>query len=280
MTPGEMIQGAVGLISTISVSSVAGAIVGNYIFGTFVSEKIKGQIKSEYDEKLANLKSQLDEKLANTKSQLDKEIEAHKAMLKSEYDGKLATHKALLKRQSDIEIEQLKSRLSIVASQRQIQFTNLQEKRATILAETHGYLVEIIGALYSFLVSRDALIDAAYKFHRTSESVDEKSRRFSESYSEFDRFFSRNRIFLPKSTADKIGSILGDLLLTSWQVEYAVKDAIQDPDKRDLLDSYSKIKKPIDEVTAELEEEFRVLLGDEPSPDKRTFALVKSALPP
>jgi hypothetical protein len=273
MTLGETIQGAAGLISTISVSSVAGAIVGNYIFKTFISEKIKGQIKSEYAEKLANLKSQLDEKLANTKSQLDKEIESHKAMLKSEYDEKLETHKALLKSQSDIEIEQLRSRLSIVASRRQIQFTNLQEKRATILAEIHGYLVKIIGTLYSFLVSRDILIDAASKFHLTPESVDEKLHSFNELYSEFDRFFNRNRIFLPKSTADKINKISGDLLLTSWQVEYATKNAMQDPNKRsrDLLDSYNKIKKPIDEVTAELEEEFRVLLGDEASPDKRTL---------
>ena len=63
-----------------------------------------------------------------------------KNSIKSEYDQKLETHKAQLKAQSDVEIEQLKSRLNRTALEHQVRFTNLDEKRAEVIAETYSLL--------------------------------------------------------------------------------------------------------------------------------------------
>src|ERR1700733_2363475 len=52
-----------------------------------------------------------------------------RARIKSEYDEKLETHKAQLKAHGDVEIERLKSQLSVAAAERQLQFANLHEKR-------------------------------------------------------------------------------------------------------------------------------------------------------
>ena len=59
-----------------------------------------------------------------------------KSAIQHEYDAKLATHKAQLQASSDVEIEKLRSHLSIVAAVRQIRFTKLHEVRAEVIAET------------------------------------------------------------------------------------------------------------------------------------------------
>lgn len=58
---------------------------------------------------------------------LSRKIEAYKEAYKIE-----------LKRESDKEIEEVKSRLQIVALERQIVFSRLHEKRAEIVAETYA----------------------------------------------------------------------------------------------------------------------------------------------
>jgi hypothetical protein len=67
-----------------------------------------------------------------------------KAQIKSEYDEKLETHKAQLKAQSDVEIEKLKSELSIAAAQRNVRFSRLHERQAEIIAEVYEALSELV----------------------------------------------------------------------------------------------------------------------------------------
>jgi hypothetical protein len=76
-----------------------------------------------------------------------------KSAIKNEYDQKLETHKAQLKAHADIDIdiEQLKSRLAIIASERQITFTTLHEKRADVIATTYSMLTEVFTKLNDYI---------------------------------------------------------------------------------------------------------------------------------
>lgn len=73
-----------------------------------------------------------------------------KGRIKSEYDEKLETHKAQLKAQADVEIEKLKNELSIAAAKTQFQFSKLHEKRAEIIAEVYASLREAITCLSEY----------------------------------------------------------------------------------------------------------------------------------
>src|SRR5690348_3643963 len=95
---------------------------------TWVAERIKNQIKNDYD----------------------RDIEAFKARLKSTYDEKLETHRAELKAQTDVEIEQLKSRLNIAALQHQIRFARLHEKRAEVISQLYVDLAEFVAAMTEY----------------------------------------------------------------------------------------------------------------------------------
>ena len=65
-----------------------------------------------------------------------------KNSIKNEYDEKLETHKAQLKAQADIESERLRSQLSIAATEHQVKFSSLHDKRAEVIAELYGLLVQ------------------------------------------------------------------------------------------------------------------------------------------
>ncbi len=93
-------------IFTALIVSILGTGLINFIFRTWISERIKNAIKSEYDQKLE-------------------------------------THKAILKSHSDVEIERLKSQLALVGIEHQIRFTKLHEVRATVVADTYEKLKDL-----------------------------------------------------------------------------------------------------------------------------------------
>lgn len=74
-----------------------------------------------------------------------------KNSIKSEYDQKLETHKAELKAKSDVEIERLRSQLNITAAEHQVKFTRLHETRAEVTAETYSTLRELLFALNDYV---------------------------------------------------------------------------------------------------------------------------------
>lgn len=93
---------AIAVLSSVAVSTVLTTILG-FILQTIIGERLKNQIKNEYDEKL----------------------ETHKAELKSEQD------KAM---------EQMKYDLRLAAFQHETRFAGLQAKRATIIADVFRLL--------------------------------------------------------------------------------------------------------------------------------------------
>ena len=77
--------------------------------------------------------------------------ERMKNAIRSEYDQKLETHKSQLKAQSDVAIERVRADLSIAAAERQIQFARLHEERAEVIAETYARLTELHRTLGNYV---------------------------------------------------------------------------------------------------------------------------------
>jgi hypothetical protein len=100
-------------ILTILTSGVVSAGIATlliFIFKSWISERIKGSIQHEYDQKLV-------------------------------------AYEAQLKAASDVSIEQLKSQLQITAAERSIKLSKVFEQQADTIAETYAKLVDIISAI-------------------------------------------------------------------------------------------------------------------------------------
>lgn len=69
--------------------------------------------------------------------------ERMKNAIRSEYDQKLETHKAQLKAESDVALEKVRADLSIAAAERQVQFGRLHQERADVIAETYARLTDL-----------------------------------------------------------------------------------------------------------------------------------------
>ena len=74
-----------------------------------------------------------------------------KGAIKHEYDEKLETHKSQLKSQSDLEAERLRSQLSIAAVEHQVRFSGLHTKRADVIAQIYSLLVQAYWDASSFV---------------------------------------------------------------------------------------------------------------------------------
>lgn len=116
-----------------------------------------------------------------------------KNSIKNEYDEKLETHKAQLKAQADVESERLRSQLSIAATEHQVKFSRLHDKRAEVIAELYGLLVQAHWDAGSFISPVEFGGEPTKK---------EKYITAMNAIADFFRFFEKNKIYLPIELCD------------------------------------------------------------------------------
>lgn len=125
-----------------------------------------------------------------TKSWISERI---KNSIKNEYDEKLETHKAQLKAQADVESERLRLQLSIAATEHQVKFSRLHDKRAEVIAELYGLLVQAHWDAGSFISPVEFGGEPTKK---------EKYVTAMNAIADFFRFFEKNKIYLPIELCD------------------------------------------------------------------------------
>jgi len=201
---------------------------------TWISEKIKGQIKGEYDARLERLKAEL-------KAQADVEVEKLKAQLKS---------------QSDSEVERLKSHLSIAAAERQFRFSRLHEKRLDVIADVHASLRRLVAAIAGYV----AIFEPAGGPPRQ-----ERAKRAFDEAKGFGELYDAKRIFLPRSAVEKLDQIQSELRVAYNTFALGVDVAHDgDPNRtKRWLEIFEKIERLTKTGISELEDDYRRLLGDE-----------------
>ena len=178
-----------------------------------------------------------------------------KNAIKSEYDQKLETHKSQLKAQTDVEIEKLKSSLSIAAAERHVKFSKLHEDRAKFIADAYALLKDV------YLTFQDYI----KIFEPAGDKPREERRKIAlDAHSALREYYPRKIIYIPKDTADKLEAIDMELVKTFNEFSYTV-----DFQKQDTVDAmkwykiFEKMRDEMKQALNDLEDEFRKLLGDE-----------------
>jgi hypothetical protein len=203
--------------SGVTAAAVAGLVV--WLWKTWISEKIRGQIQHEYSMQLEMLKNKL-------------------------------------KAEADVEIEKLRSQLSIAAAERQVRFTRLHEKRADVVAEVYAALRAALFAMANYVKFTEWAGEPSRK-ERGQEAADKANA--------FRSLYHTKRIFIPKDTATKIDSV--DLeIVRSYNVFQFMVDQLSAANKHDM-EAWRQAYETIDRLSKialdELEIDFRRLLGEE-----------------
>jgi len=178
-----------------------------------------------------------------------------RSSIKSEYDQKLETHKAQLKAESDVEVERLRSQLSISATEHQVRFANLHEKRGEVIAKTYSLLKELFNNLRDYI-----------KIYETDKDKPKEQRREEtiEAIKTFGDYVEPNIIFLPINTAEKLNNI--DAQLVDAFNEFVIKVERGKDAGDNWLTVVKRVGTEIPPAMRELENEFRRILG-EPEPN-------------
>ena len=104
-----------------------------------------------------------------------------------------------LKTKSDSTIERLKTELQLTTIEHQVRFSKLHEKRAEVITELYGYLVEALWEAESFLSLIEWNGEPTKK-----EKHSEANKKLVELY----RYFDKNRIYIPKEICSSLDSLV------------------------------------------------------------------------
>jgi hypothetical protein len=176
-----------------------------------------------------------------------------KNAIKSEYDQKLETYKAELKAESDVAIENLKSRLSIAANEHQVRFSRLHETRAEVIAETYALLRDLY----------EKVADYVKIFEPAGDRPKEERRNdVISALNALRAYYPKKQIFLPKKTAIKVRNIDIELMQATSQFVYGVELSKRNESTKTWMEIFERMNGKISAAMVELEDEFRELLGE------------------
>jgi hypothetical protein len=175
-----------------------------------------------------------------------------KNAIKAEYDTKLESHKAQLKASSDVEIERLKSALSVIAAEQNTTFAQLHTRRVDVIANTYSRLKKL----------HDCVANYVNPFEPSGTRPREERRKdVVDASQEFTPYFSQNQIFLTKPVTTAIQQVNQELVSISNVFIYAV-DLPPTPDVQQWLKITEKFEGSVKAALSGLEDELRRLLGD------------------
>jgi len=173
-----------------------------------------------------------------------------------------------LRAKSDATIEQFKNTLQLQTIEHQVRFSRLHEKRASVIAELYGYLVEALWEAESFLSPMQWAGEPDKK-----KKYDQAQDKFIELY----RYFEKHRIYLPEeiciSLQDLIRTVRSQIHGFGVWARYGDHLHSDDSRKQMMEDWDSNWKAFTNEAPVarrSLENEFRLLLGATPKALQRT----------
>ncbi|MEA5114793.1 MAG: hypothetical protein VB050_12280 [Geobacteraceae bacterium] len=233
------------ILDMVTSATVSAILSGGLLWFTksWISERLKNAIKSEYDEKL----------------------ETHKAQLKAQTDIEIETLKANLKSQNDVEIEKLKSNLSIATAEHHVTFSKLHEQRAQVIADSYAFLKEVYLKIQDYVKVFEPAGD---------KSRDERRKHAVEAHLNLRDYYPKKIIYLPKATAEKIEKIDMALVQTFNEFVFTVDMKKHNSDLGKWVEIFKRMDGEMKDALNDLEDEFRLLLGDksnkEDAPDQKS----------
>lgn len=140
---------AVTILSSAGVSLALCSSLG-WLMRSWISERLKGSIKYEYDQKIANLNSQL-------KSEVDSQLANLNSQLKLQVDTQLASVNAQLKLQVDTQLALAKSEVDRKAEKLRIASSSFSEVQKAAIARK----LDSVETLWSGILAMRKLQPAA-----------------------------------------------------------------------------------------------------------------------
>ena len=182
-----------------------------------------------------------------------------KTAIKHEYDEKLETHKFQLKAESDVEIERLRSQLSMATMEHQVKYSKLHEQRAEVIATLYQLLVQAYWDGSSFVSLTE---------WNGEPNKEEKYRLAMNSFAELYRFFDKNRIYLPAQLCDGLDEFVREMrkIVIGFGVyvdkaEERLPDHMLEKKHQVWTSSWEYFEKQVPVARETLESELRQLLG-------------------
>jgi hypothetical protein len=169
-----------------------------------------------------------------------------------------------LKAKADVAIEHLRSDLQIRSIEHQVRFSRLHEKRASVIAELYGHLVETLWEAESFLSPMEWVGEP---------DKQEKHRIAMNKLVDFFRYFDKHRIYLPEEICASLEALA--MKVRSHIIAFGVYLRFNDQSMNDYTreqkekawnDGWDAIKNDVPQARKVLEEEFRMLLGATANP--------------
>lgn len=164
-----------------------------------------------------------------------------------------------LKAKSESTIEHLKSELQLKTIEHQVRFSRLHEKRATVIAELYGYLVEALWEAESFLSPIEWVGEPSKK---------EKHHLAMQKLVELYRFFDKHRIYLPQEQCTALDGLIQEVrshvICSAAYLRYddtALPQHALEQKQKVWDDGWNAIKNQVPAARQSLENEFRALLG-------------------
>lgn len=174
-----------------------------------------------------------------------------KALLSHRLTRDADAFRARLKADTDIEIERLRTSLQIAATEHQVRFSKLHQKRGFIIAKLHRLLLEAA--------------DAAMLVAANPRDID-YLKQAHEKHLELYRFFHFNTIYLPTAVCGLLGQYENKVrhsvvfIRIYMREEHPTPQMIEEQNKV-LLEAWRALETELPSMRKELEKEFRVLLG-------------------
>lgn len=181
-----------------------------------------------------------------------------KSSIKNEYDEKLETHKAQLKAQADIESERLRAQLSISATEHQVKFSRLHDKRADVIAELYSLLVQAHWDAGSFVSPIGFVGESKTKKYITTMNA----------IADFFRFFEKNKIYLHEELCEILEKfvrtmrerVIGFGVYVQLNEDTLTQES-QKKKQEAWMESWAYFDKEVPLARAALEKELRGVLG-------------------
>ncbi len=151
------------------------------------------------------------------------------------------------------DIEKYKAELEQQNFEHRERFSTIHQRRAEVIANLYGKIAR----------TKSVTADLVGIFQQGGQSLLQKKEKASEVYNDMASYFYENRLFLPKTTAERAENLINTLkeILIEFDTSQMGNDEYK-PDPSGLWrQSYQKLRDEVPPILEELEEEFKEILG-------------------
>lgn len=175
-------------------------------------------------------------------------------------DKDLERHREQLKRETETALTTMRHELGMVAQEHALKASELQTRRAAVIAEIYGLLADVEWEASMYVSLADL----------TGQNKNEEQHaKVTGKVEQFYRYFNRNRIYLPEDTCDTVWSVMNGMVKATNQMKsylYEVKDGgwAGQQQIEALQAAHIHFDQKHREARTKLERDLRSIMGDAP----------------